>query len=1081
MKILKSFSPKLRHDVSFAFCLFTAAAALFFVSNEGGLLPAQVADAQEGKTKSVPSDSLVISDQTQTNTPVVDEITEQEGKETESEETESKEAKIDDSSDSEAKFLSGTRQLTFEGRRSGEGYFSSDGKQLVFQSEREPGNPFFQIYLMDLEFGDVQRISPGQGKTTCAWIHPKGKKVLFASTQDDPEATAKQKAELDKRAAGTQSRYSWDYDEHYELYEYDTEKVSYKRLSNARGYDAEGSYSPDGSLIAFASNRLAYTDPMTKQEKKLFELNPSNMADIFIMNSDGSNVVRLTKSPGYDGGPFFSPDGKRICWRRFNPTGEKAEIMSMKIDGTDQRQLTQLNVMSWAPYFHPSGEYLIFTTNKHGFDNFELYLVDAMGKSDPVRVTSTDGFDGLPVFTPDGTQLSWTTNRNGSGQSQIYISNWNHQHALNSLRLRHPVEIVATEEAERAAKLSSAETEVDFLPSDIMRHVDYLCRPELGGRMTGSAGERLATAYVAAYLDSLGVVPAGKNGSWFQEFEFPAGVDLGEKNSLTFFPADLPTPAHAHAPNDGTPKVEADKQEKGDTKNQDGVAAQIDKDWLPLSFSKTGEIERTPVVFAGYGIVAPATDEFEEYDSYVHLDVKDKWVMMLRFMPENISAEQRQHFGQFSSVRYKAMVARDKGAKGLILVAGPNSSVKEELIPMRVDGSSSAISLAAISITRNQAMQMLKPSGHTLNGLQTGLDKGSPQMGFELDSCSLAASIDIKRIRKLGRNVLGRLQVTDQPTEQAIVVGAHIDHLGTGPNNSSLAKEEERNGIHFGADDNASGVSAMLEVAQYLADLKRQGKLDGKRDVIFAGWSGEELGLFGSSHFVKNLFPNSPHPMPAYPTIAACLNMDMVGRLKTDLVLQGIGSSSIWKSEIERRNAAVGLSITLQNDSYIPTDAQEFYKAGVPILSAFTGSHSDYHTPRDTPDKLNLEGAAQISRFMALVTRSLVMREDAPDYIKQSQPVQQQRAALRAYLGTIPDYVGEVKGLPLSDVAKGGPADKAGIKGGDVIVELAGKKIENIYDYTYAIEALKIGQKIKVVVMRKDKRIELEITPGSRQ
>ena len=209
----------------------------------------------------------------------------------------------------------------------------------------------------------------------------------------------------------------------------------------------------------------------------------------------------------------------------------------------------------------------------------------------------------------------------------------------------------------------------------------------------------------------------------------------------------------------------------------------------------------------------------------------------------------------------------------------------------------------------------------------------------------------------------------------------------------------------------------------------------------------------------------------------------MVGRLNNNLVLQGIGSSSIWRSEIERRNVPVGLALTLQDDSHLPTDASSFYMKGVPILSAFTGSHGEYHTPRDTPDRLNYDGAVKVAQLMGLITQSVANRSDAPDYIEQTAPKDgQPRAMLRAYLGTIPDYAqADVKGVKLSGVSKGGPAAKAGVKSGDVIVELAGKKIENIYDYTYAIEALKIGQKVKIIVERDNKRVPLELVPGSRE
>ena len=297
----------------------------------------------------------------------------------------------------EAALIRRPRQLTFEGRRAGESYFSADGRQMIFQSEREPGNPFFQIYLMDLETGDTQRVSPGTGKTTCAWIHPDGKKVLFASTQDDPSAAQEQKDEIELRASGKERRYSWDYDEFYEIYEFDLGSKEYRRLTDAKGYDAEGSWSSDGSLIAFASNRSACEEKLNDEQRAAFDLDPAWANEIYVMNADGSQVKRLTTSPGYDGGPFFSPDGKRICWRRFAENGATAEIMTMNIDGSDQQQLTHLGAMSWAPYYHPSGQYLIFTTNKHGFANFELYIVDADGKREPARVTHTPGLSLIHI------------------------------------------------------------------------------------------------------------------------------------------------------------------------------------------------------------------------------------------------------------------------------------------------------------------------------------------------------------------------------------------------------------------------------------------------------------------------------------------------------------------------------------------------------------------------------------------------------------------------------------------------------------------------------------------------------------
>lgn len=983
----------------------------------------------------------------------------------------------------ESRLMKRVRQLTYEGRRAGEGYFSASGREMVFQSERYDGNPFFQIYLMNLDTGNTQLISPGHGKTTCAWIHPDGGKVMYASTQDDPDAAREQQDEIDLRASGKERRYSWDYDNFYDIYEYDLTSREYVNLTNTKGYNAEGSWSPDGKLIAFASNRSAFEDVLTDKQQELFETDPAWANEIYVMNADGSGVKRLTNSPGYDGGPFFSPDGRDICFRRFSENGATAEIFTMDIEGNNQKQLTDLGVMSWAPYYHPSGQYLIFTTNRHGFANFELYIVDREGQKPPVRVTHTDGFDGLPVFTPAGDQLSWTTNRTTGGQSQIFLSEWDHQAALELLGLSDSASETTPRMTEAGATGRSPAARGDFAPADAVRHVEYLCRPQLQGRLTGTKGEKLATNYVALYLETLGLEPAGDDGGWFQQFEFTSGVKAGDDNRLM----------------------------------ANGTELAIDQDWRPLVFSQTGSFDPADVVFAGYGIQAPGNDDFEEYDSFVHLDVKDKWILCFRFMPEGIPAEQRQHLNKFSSLRFKSMKARELGAKGLILVSGPTSGVRNQLVPLQFDGSLAGSGVAVLSVTDEVASGWMKAAGKDLQGIQQKLDSGALAMGFPVRKLSISASIDIQKEKRTGRNVLGRLQVDDTPAHEIVVVGAHIDHLGAGPNANSLARDNESSNIHFGADDNASGIAAMLQMAEALAGRKDRGELTGKRDVIFAAWSGEELGLLGSSHYVKTLETqfsqhaaalggdsesengdedvdeeksgdksdkdrSGPNTGGLHLYIAACLNMDMVGRMQEKLVLQGLGSSTDWQQMIERVNVPLGLPLTLQQDSYLPTDASVFFLHGVPILSAFTGNHGEYHTPRDTPEKLNYEGISEVARLMDAVLLSLIQRDKMPAYVMMEKPKDgQRRASLRAYLGTIPDYAeSDTKGVLLSGVAKGGPAGDAGVQGGDIIVELAGKSIENIYDYTYAIEALKIGQEVEIKVLRKGKMIAMKVVPGSR-
>lgn len=949
-------------------------------------------------------------------------------------------------SDEGEPLLSKTRQLTFEGRRSGEGYFSPDGSLFIFQSEREKENPFFQIYLMDLVRREVSRLSPGHGKTTCGWIHPSGGQVLFASTHHDPESGRKQREEFERRASGRTRRYTWDFDPEYEIYGLSLGNSTFRNLTNKRGYDAEASWSPDGGRIVFASNRLAYEGGLTPEQVKSRDGDPSSFLDLYSMNSDGTDVRRLTASPGYDGGPFFSPTGREICWRRFTEDGMVAEIFLMDADGGRQRPVTRLGKMSWAPFFHPSGDYLVFTTNLHGLDNFELYVVAAEGRSEPVRVTRTPGFDGLPVFAPDGRTLTWTSNRTPGKTSQIFLAGWDDREARRRLGLSAPE---AEAGADAVPETSSAARIRD---QDLRRHVDRLASEEMEGRMTGTRGELLATGYAASVLSRLGLEPAGDGGSYFQSFPFTAGVSLGSGNRLEIVSGDERKPLR------------------------------VDHDWRPLSFSATGAFGASPVVFAGYGIVAPELEENSGYDSYAHLDVAGKWVMVLRYYPEKVSPQRRRHLARYGSLRYKAMQALDRGARGLLIVSGPTSKVRRELIPLRLDGSVTDGRLPAISLTDRAAGILLESDGRTLQELQEGLDSGELQMGFVLPGVDVASNVALNTEERTGRNVLGLLQAgPGRAANGVLVVGAHVDHLGSGATASSLARADQEGGIHYGADDNASGVAAVLEMAEHLVDLRDKGGLPPGRDILFALWSGEELGLLGSNHFMKNY--GSDQEDGSENDLLAYLNLDMVGRLRKSLVVQGVGSSSVWPAAIERANLNLGLSIVMQPESHLPTDATSFYVKQVPILSLFTGSHEDYHTPGDRPEKLNYPGTRKIASFLSRIAVQLLENPDRPDYKEMSDPRRRgARTGLRAYLGTIPDYApGENEGLSLSGVAPGGPAEKAGVRAGDVVVRLADREIRDIYDYTYAIDFLEIGSPTGIVVLREGERITLTVVPASRE
>lgn len=942
-------------------------------------------------------------------------------------------------------WLKNIRQLTFTGKRAGEGYFSQDGKRLIFQSERDPANPFFQMFLLDFDSGDTTRVSSGKGKTTCGWIFPDGQHVLFASTHADAAASVKQAAELKERAEGKQKRYSWDYDEHYDLWKTKLDGSNAQNLSNARGYDAEGAVSPDGQMIVFASNRHAYSEPLNAGDQQLFEKQKSLFMDIYTMRSDGTNVKRLTNARGYDGGPFFSADGQKICWRRFNEEEDRAEIWTMDSTGENQRQITKVGAMSWAPFFHPSGAYLVFTTNKHGFDNFELYLVDAEGKQEPVRVTTTTGFDGLASFSPDGSKLTWTSTRTADKTSQIFLCDWDDAAARKSLGLINGSPAVAT-------TFSSSESEISA--ADMKQHIAYLASDALEGRLTGTKGEQLATQYVADCFKQFGLEPGGENGTFFAPFEFTAGMALGEGNLISTNADEATDPL------------------------------KVRQDWVPLAFSNVGKTEATGVVFVGYGMEVPAgktgASHNEEYSSYVHANVKDKWVMMLRYLPDGLPQDQRVRFFPYSGLRRKAMTAREKGARGIVIVSGPNAKVQEQLVPLGFDASLAGSGVAAISVVDQTAQRWLKMAGKDLKQLQDTLDKGDLVQGFEIPGLKLTSTIVINQEKRTGRNVIARLP---GPAAPAVLIGAHVDHLGNQGSTDSRATGALNKEIHHGADDNASGVAGVLEIAQAMADQAKSGKLKLSRPVIFAAWSGEELGLLGSAAFARNLAKaKGDENAKLNDDFCANLNMDMIGRLEKSVIIQGLGSSSYWAPAIEKRNIAVGLNIQAQNDCFLPTDATTFYLRQVPIFNLFTGAHDDYHKPTDTVDKVNFEGATKIATLAGLIARDLATSATAPDYVEQKKPSETTGRGFRIYLGTIPDYAqGDAEGVKLSGVSPVGPAAKAGLLAGDVIVKLAGKEIKNIYEYTDILAALKIGEATDITVKRGGKRVDLKITPGSRE
>jgi Tol biopolymer transport system component len=308
----------------------------------------------------------------------------------------------------EAKFLRNIHQVTFGFARAGEGYFRPDGKVIIFQAAK-PGEDDYQIYTLDLEPGAKPRlVSTGKGKCTCSYYHPDGKTILFASTHLDPalHTGASGEAKAKKGPAYSRSeRYRWDFDPAMDIFRADPDGSHLVRLTDKPGYDAEGSYSPDGKQIIFTSFR-------------------DGDAEIYIMNADGTSPRRITHSKGYDGGPFFSPDGKRIIYRSDRKQNDLLQVYINNPEGTAERALTANDAVNWGPYFFRDSRHIVYSTSLHGHQNYEIYWMDTdTGKQE--RLTYREGFDALPVFRNDGGQLMWTSKgRTPDNTSQLFIADF---------------------------------------------------------------------------------------------------------------------------------------------------------------------------------------------------------------------------------------------------------------------------------------------------------------------------------------------------------------------------------------------------------------------------------------------------------------------------------------------------------------------------------------------------------------------------------------------------------------------------------------------------------------------------------
>ena len=571
-------------------------------------------------------------------------------------------------------------------------------------------------------------------------------------------------------------------------------------------------------------------------------------------------------------------------------------------------------------------------------------------------------------------------------------------------------------------------------------HVQTLASDKFEGRLTGSNGEKLAADYLIAELKRIGAKPLPGMTDFRMPFTFTAGSKDGGTTIKTRAPNGI------------------------DITYAAGTA-------MALSFSDSGPMEGA-LVFAGYGLVVPEAQNFG-YDSYAGLDVKDKIAVVLRYFPEDADQKTRAILARYADLRYKAQAARQRGAKGIIVITGPRSPNAGETVPMSFDTAIAGSGITAVSV-KGDGFGWFTSAGKSLEAVQKELDSGNPHVaGFALTGHSVQIDAKVIRQQQTGNNVVAYLPASGSVSgisKPWVAVGAHYDHLGRGTTGGSLAGKDEANQIHHGADDNASGTATVLAIGEALSKQPR------KRNLLLAFWSGEELGLLGSNAFVTK----PPVPLDQ---LAAYLNFDMVGRVSDNkLTVQATGTSAMWPKLLEQANVAAGFDLVLQEDPYQPTDVGSFNTASVACLTFFTGAHQEYHKPSDTSDKINYEDLDRVAGFASAIVKRLLDADQVPQFTKVEQKTDTGgRAGLRLFTGTIPDYASDVKGLLLGGVIGGGPAELAGLAKGDVIVEIAGQSITNIYDYTYALELLKIGQPAKLVYMRAGERKETMLTPAARK
>ncbi len=574
-----------------------------------------------------------------------------------------------------------------------------------------------------------------------------------------------------------------------------------------------------------------------------------------------------------------------------------------------------------------------------------------------------------------------------------------------------------------------------------LEHVKHLASDEMRGRGAGMPELDRAASYVVERFREYGIEPAGEDG-FLQPFTVTTGAEMGDDNRIVV------------------------ETLNGETRLEPG------DDYLPVNFSSSG-LAAGEVVFAGYGITA----EEKGYDDYFHLHVEGKIVIVLRYEPPSFTeseGEGRRRWTHHANLISKAINARNRGAKAVVLVNGVSKDSKgDKLIKFgSVSGPENA-GILMVQAKNAVVEKWLRRSGKSLRLLQRDINlKTSPQSFSLAENFKLTLEVDVEREQATVNNVVGYVP---GETDEYVVIGAHYDHLGLG-DESSLAPDKVGQ-VHHGADDNASGTAGLIELArEFAAEPKR------RRGALFIAFAGEEIGLLGSRHWVEN-------PTRPLENAVAMLNMDMIGRIdKEKVYVGGLGTAEVFDELVGGAAEEAPFEVGASRSGYSASDHTSFTAKGVPVLFFFSGLHGDYHKPSDTWDKINAEAAVDLLHVVAGISDDLRDREDRPEFIREAASGHGGDPSSSGggggygpYFGSIPDFAEVPNGVRFADIRPDSPAEKGGIKAGDILTGFDGKPIQNLYDFTYALRDAEAGQTVEIKLLRDGAEIVTKVTLGERR